>query len=46
MKILKGGGEGSCGGPYTTDEYYTLLDSDSFYGGYVAGWGHTLIVKP
>ncbi|MDO4729348.1 MAG: hypothetical protein Q4B43_10160 [Bacteroidota bacterium] len=40
MEILKGRGDGSYGSPYTTDEYYALLDSNSFYGGYVVGWGY------
>ena len=40
MEILKGGGDGSYGSPYTKDEFYALLDSDSFNGGYVQGWGY------
>lgn len=45
MNVLKGGGEGTYGSPYTIDEYYALLDSNSFYGGYVVGWGYVNVLE-
>ncbi|MFJ1366955.1 hypothetical protein ACILDU_11015 [Capnocytophaga canimorsus] len=40
IDTLRGGGNGTYGSPYTQDEYYALFDTNSFYGGYVAGWGY------
>lgn len=45
MEILKGGGDGTCGSPYTFDEFYALLDSNSFYGGYVGDWGYVIALE-
>ena len=46
MNILKGGGDGTYGSPYTLDEFNLLLDYGLFIGGHVVGMGYVNALEP
>ena len=46
MNILKGGGDGTYGSPYTLEEFNLLLDYGLFIGGHVVGMGYVNALEP